>query len=232
MSVTAGATVTNARCSPCTSSPILVRTTPSRPFAELRFSYPDGPHDTEAMLVDGDGRFTFVTKGPDGGVIFQAPATVSSSEPNPLTEVGEAPQYVTDGTVLADGRMILKSYVAVFQVDPATHEIVASAATPPLKQGESVTEPLAGRGLLIGTEGQDSEVLRVPVPTELGRVPTITPSASAPASPSTNPSGASTAQPQAGENGNQQLLLFGGAGLVLIAGAGVAVAVRFRGRKT
>lgn len=197
-------------------------------YRTLQFSYPDGPHDTEAMLVDGKGRFTFVTKGAEGGVIFSAPAKLSSAEPNMLTRVGDAPPYVTDGTVLADGRLILRSYVAVFRLDPTSNEIVASAATPPLKQGESVTAPLSGRGLLIGSEGQRSEVLRVPVPSSLGRVPEITPPSSASAN---RPTPTSSPQPAPAEPAGSLLPLIGGGALAVAAAAGVLIALRRRGRK-
>ncbi|MFT4216291.1 MAG: hypothetical protein QM619_03780 [Micropruina sp.] len=195
-------------------------------FRALQFSYPDGPHDTEAMLVDSAGRFVFVTKDAEHGAIFRAPTTLSGSEPNPLTRVGEAPQYITDGTVLADGRMILRNYVAVFQIDPASYGVTAAAGTPPLKQSESVTAPLSGRGLLTGTEGKQSEVLRIPVPTTLGVVPSITP-----ATP--RPSGSVKPSPQPVQAQTYEtpgLLVYGTAALVVAAGVGAAAFLRRRGK--
>lgn len=195
-------------------------------FRTLQFSYPDGPHDTEAMLVDARGRFTFVTKGEERGEIFTAPAELSDSAPNPLTRVGEAPQYVTDGTVLADGAMILRSYVGVFRIDPATYQLVAGAGTPSLKQGESVTAPLSGSGLLIGSEGKRSEVLRVPVPSTLGVLPTIAP----PESPAPSESATPSPQPEQPEPSHSPgPLVYGAGALVLIAGL-VTLALRRRGK--
>ncbi|MFT4295308.1 MAG: hypothetical protein QM582_07840 [Micropruina sp.] len=199
-----------------------------QPFRALRFSYPDGPHDTEAMLVDSHGRFTFVTKGAEQGLIFTAPAQLSSTEPNPLTQVGEAPQYVTDGTVLADGRMILRNYVAVFRLDPASWQIVAAAGTPPLKQGESVTAPLRGRGLLIGSEGKESEVLRVPVPTTLGRLPTIANSPAVEPSASATPSASPEQHPDSGQTTG--LFVYGAGGLLVAAGLATVFLRRRGGR--
>jgi len=185
-----------------------------QPFRELTFSYPDGAHDTEAMMVAPDGRLLFVTKGPEGGIIFAAPANPTEASPNQLSRVGDAPQYVTDATYLTDGRPVLRSYVGVFVLDPTTFEVVARDATPGLKQGESVTKPLTGSGLLIGTEGEKSEVLRVPVPVAVGRMPTITPS---PATPSPIPTASASPPPDQQSSGL-------GINLPLVIGAGAAIA--------
>lgn len=194
-------------------------------FRSFQFSYPDGPHDTEAMLVDARGRFIFVTKAAESGEIFAAPAELSSVAPNPLTQVGEVPQYITDGTVLADGRMILRSYLAVFQLDPRTFRITALAATPTLKQGESVTAPLTGRGLLIGSEGKQSEVLRVPVPTRMDVLPTIATSVGPSPLESATPA-AHSESPQA--TTSSMLPLYGGGALLVVAGGLTAVVLRRR----
>ena len=54
------------------------------------FSYPDGPHDAETLLVDGDGRLFIVTKGAEGG-IYAAPSSPSRQGVNELERVGDAP---------------------------------------------------------------------------------------------------------------------------------------------
>ena len=139
------------------------------------FSYPDGPHDAETLLVDGDGRLFIVTKGVEGG-IYAAPTSPSRQGVNELERVGDAPAFVTDGTVLPDGRFALRTYVSVEIVDPDSYEVVARAATPAQKQGESITTTFDGKDLLVGSEGRRSKVLRIDVPTALDAAPT--PSAS------------------------------------------------------
>ena len=134
------------------------------------FSYPDGPHDAETLLVDGDGRLFVVTKGAQGG-IYAAPAAPSRQGVNQLERVADAPAYVTDGTVLSDGRFALRTYVSVEIVDPDSYEVVGRAATPAQQQGESITTTFDGKHLLIGSEGKRSEVLRVDIPAAVGEVP-------------------------------------------------------------
>ena len=64
--------------------------------------------------------------------------------------MGDAPAYVTDGTVLADGSIALRTYVSVEVVDPGSYEVTARAATPAQKQGESITTTIDGDGTARG----------------------------------------------------------------------------------
>ena len=41
----------------------------TEPALEVRFRYPDGPHDTEAILVDSTGKITLITKGRSGAIL-------------------------------------------------------------------------------------------------------------------------------------------------------------------
>jgi hypothetical protein len=108
--------------------------------------------------------------------------------------VGDAPPFVTDGTVLPDGRFALRTYVSVEVLDPDSYEVVARAATPAQKQGESITTTFNGRNLLIGSEGKRSEVLRIDIPTGVDAAPT-----SSASPPTTEPSPDATASPTAAE---------------------------------
>ncbi|HEY5981100.1 MAG TPA: hypothetical protein VIT41_15855 [Microlunatus sp.] len=151
------------------------------------FAYPDGPHDAETLLVDGDGRLFIVTKGAEGG-IYAAPASPTRQGVNELERVADAPAFVTDGTVLPDGRLALRTYVSVEILDPDSYEVVARAATPAQKQGESITTTFTGKNLLIGSEGKRSKVLRIDIPTGLGAAPT-----SSAVPPTTEPGSSPTA---------------------------------------
>ncbi len=157
-------------------------------YRAFDFAYPDGPHDAETLLVDDAGRMSVVTKDSDGAV-YRAPADPSRTRVNTLTRVADAPAYVTDGQVLHDGRVALRTYTAVHIVDPTRNFAeTARAATPFQPQGESLTENLADDGLLVGSEGQRSAVYAMPVPSGLPSIP------AAGATPST----VSTASPAAG----------------------------------
>lgn len=152
-------------------------------YKSYDFSYPDGAHDAETLLVDGDGRLFIVTKGVKGG-IYAAPTSPSRQGVNDLERVGDAPAFVTDGTVLSDGKLALRTYVSVDVVDPTSYEVTARAATPVQRQGESITTTFDGDALLLGSEGKKSKVLRVDVPTTIGDAPTPAESPAATSSPS------------------------------------------------
>lgn len=129
-----------------------------------RFTYPDGPHDAEALLVHpGSGRFLVVTKDVAGAGVYRAPRDPVTEDQgtNELERVADAPAFVTDGAYLPDGRLVLRTYSAVHVYDRVGHE-TGSEALPPQPQGESVA--VDGDALLVGSEGRRSAVYRVAVP--------------------------------------------------------------------
>jgi hypothetical protein len=160
------------------------------PYRSYDFSYPDGAHDAKTLLVDGHGRLFLVTKGLKGG-IYVAPKKPSRSGVNRLKRVANAPAYVTDGVFLPDGKRIaLRTYVSVEVLDSTSYQLVASAATPFQKEGESVAVSLDGRSLLVGSKGKRSQVMQMAIPTTLGPAPSAgnTPPKTRPPSPSASPS--------------------------------------------
>ena len=163
-------------------------------YKSYDFSYPDGAHDAETLLVDGDGRLYIVTKGTTGG-IYAAPASPERQGVNELERVGDAPTYVTDGTVLADGSIALRTYVSVEVLDPDSYEVTARAASPAQRQGESITTTIDGTALLLGSEGKRSKVLRIDIPSSLDEAPE--PSSQPPKTTSASPTTTSTADPTA-----------------------------------
>jgi hypothetical protein len=155
-------------------------------YRSYDFSYPDGRHDAETLLVDGNGRLFIVTKGVKGG-IYAAPQSPSRQGVNKLRRVADAPAFVTDGTFLPGGnRIVLRTYVSVDVLDASSYKTVASAATPWQPQSESVAVTLDGSALLIGSEGKRSEVLQIPIPKEIGQAPSA--GATPPRSPQPTPS--------------------------------------------
>lgn len=142
--------------------------------AWYRFTYPDGPHDAEALLVDPDGRLLVATKGISGQGLYRAPRDLVTEDQgtNRLRRIASVPSLVTDGAYLPDGRFVLRTYSAVFVYDRPGHE-VARADLPGQQQGESVAAD--GDRLLVGSEGVHSQVLAVPVPGGAGS-PSLAPS--------------------------------------------------------
>jgi hypothetical protein len=134
----------------------------------FRFTYPDGPHDAEALLVDpSTGRLLVATKALGGAGLYRAPARLVPEDvgTNRLERVADVPSLVTDGAFLPDGRFVLRSYTTAYVYDRPGHQ-VASAPLPRQPQGETVADgsPDSPGSLLVGSEGVDSAVYRVPVP--------------------------------------------------------------------
>lgn len=129
-----------------------------------RFTYPDGPQDAEALLVEpGTGRLLIATKSFGDAGLYRAPARLvpESAGVNRLQRVGSVPPLVTDGAFLPDGRFVLRTYSDLHVYDRPGHE-VAGALLPRQPQGESVA--VDGGSLLVGSEGRNSAVYRVAVP--------------------------------------------------------------------
>ena len=203
-------------------------TSEATPLLRLLLTYPDGPADAEALLVDTSRRRMFVvTKGLFGGAVYVVPSTgwngrtprrptVRSAR---LVRVGDVPVgLVTDGTVAPGGSVLLRSYTAVaafapFPVEPGDAGLapLASAGLPLQRQGEGLALTPDGRAVLLSSEGAGEPVLRValtaPVRAALSTsgtaasTPAPSPSASASASASAShrsPAPAGAAAPAAG----------------------------------
>lgn len=205
-------------------------------YRSYDFSYPDGPKDAAAMLVDPQGRIFIVSKGKPGG-IYAAPAQPSAAGVNRLTRVADAPAHVTDGTVLRDGRIALRTYQTVLILNPSTWQVSTRAELPHQPAGESITQSLDGSGLLVGSKGQRSVVDRVGIPTGRGDVPEGTKDAPGAAKPTEDPKAPEqpakpTPEPvedsgkSPGRNGTWVAL-----GLALVASLIAAAIVGLRGRR-
>ncbi|MEV6800105.1 hypothetical protein AB0M91_17400 [Micromonospora rifamycinica] len=175
-----------------------------------RLSYPDGPHDAEALLVGRDGRPVVVTKqGGEAGVYVptgppRAGATVpmrragqvrlpATTTANPYSFFGR--RLVTGGATAPDGRrVVLRTYADAFEFDVTDGDVVAAltGGTPrvvPLPdepQGESVSYSRDGRWLFTVSEsagqpaGTRPTVLRYALPGGAAS-PVPSPSVAAPA---------------------------------------------------
>jgi hypothetical protein len=172
--------------------PALGQTTGQASSWELR--YPDGPHDAVSLAVDpATGRVLVVTKGQSGGV-YALPVHPASTGVNRLTRLGAAPAVATDAVFLADrSALAVRTYLALFLLDPRDFHPVASAPLPVQPQGETIALAPDRHGLLAGSEGRHALVREVPVPplaattsppaTTSSRPPSAAPRATAPATP-------------------------------------------------
>jgi hypothetical protein len=190
------------------------------------FTYPDGPHDAETLLVDASGRLFVVTKDAEGAV-YAAPRQPSRSGVNQLTRVGDAPAAVTDGTFLPGGKRIaLLTYGAIEVVDAETYQRLGKLDIPVQAQPESITVSLDKSSLLVGSEGRRSRVYSIPIPTKESASPKPTPgkSSSTPTAESEPSDVPTDAEPSSGRSRAGTLMALGIAGIVAgISGAVVAL---------
>ncbi len=143
-----------------------------------RLAYPDGPHDAEAILLDGAGVPHIVTKEPFGPAgIYRPAGPLSSGETVPLEKVGSlalratntqggpmsgtvGSMLVTGGSVSQDGTMIaVRTYTEAYLFSAPDGDLVAALERPPLRislpgepQGEAIAWEPNGT-LLSGSEG-------------------------------------------------------------------------------
>ncbi len=102
--------------------------TPSLPVETLRFRYPDGAHDVEAMGVLPDGTILLVTKGRSAGILaYQLPASAWGAgevalaervDSLPITPAFGMGRSVTGMAISHDGRrVIVRTYRDLFPFD-------------------------------------------------------------------------------------------------------------------
>jgi hypothetical protein len=148
-----------------------------RPQRVVRLTYPDGARDAEALLADPrTGRLYIVSKALLGADVYRVPESVWPGRTTGTGAVAELEKVastgaslITDGTFLPDGRMLLRGYGTLYllpgpaQASGGRLRTLATAALPSQEQGESITVDAQGQ-VLIGSEGENSPVLRIPLP--------------------------------------------------------------------
>ncbi|WP_329120983.1 WD40 repeat domain-containing protein [Streptomyces sp. NBC_01465] len=134
--------------------------------------YADGPRNAEAMMVQPKtGRVYIASKKEDGGGLYIGPAKLSSSGTNVFRRIDDV-GWVTDGAFSPDGSYLaLRGYFSAAEYDwkPAAHGGDGGLGekhdvdAPWQGQAESVTYTADGSALMFGSEGADSDVVRVGV---------------------------------------------------------------------
>ncbi len=142
---------------------------------KLTFTYPDGPHDAEAFMVDPTtGQLSIVTKALDGAQVFRAPADLAPGSSTALTQVatvsfGYLPGLVTAADVSPAGDVVaLRTYTNVLMyqrpngqpLEAAFSQQVCLGAAPGLGtgpnqelQGEALGFTRDGKGYVTLAEG-------------------------------------------------------------------------------
>lgn len=185
-------------------------------------SYPEGHPNVEALLINPrtDAKF-LVTKGLFGGTVYALPTTLHTAQANvPKAVGGDVAGTITDGTFTTDGAYaVLRTYGSIYVLDPSTWSVLHSEDSPAEPQGESITAEASGHSLLVGSEGANSELIRVPY-----AKPAQKPGSSKPSSGAT---GGSTSSAAKDSVTIPPLVLVIGA-LVAAGVLGAAVAVRMK----
>ena len=151
---------------------------PSGPGGPVRavttkLTYPDGPHNAEALLVSPEGDLVIVEKSPTGtgGVYLLDKDRAKSATEAVLTRIAtltlpaEAGGLVTGGAFHpCEKRVTLRTYTAMFEYR-FTGGLETMFASPPTlipagrePQGEAVTYSANGRELLTASEGKRPSV--------------------------------------------------------------------------
>lgn len=182
-------------------------------------TYDSDSHNVEALLVNPrSGAKLLVSKGLLSGTVYALPPKLATDRANvAVAQDVTGPGTVTDATFTVDGKYeVMRSYTSIYLVDPADGSVLDTVRAPYQKQGETIAaEP---KSLLIGSEGADSELIRIPM---LSASPESVPTP--PGKPDATPEAAIDPEP---ESFAPMLLVFGAVGAAVVLGAGVAFWVK------
>ena len=150
-----------------------------------RFTYPDRPHNAEAILADPNSTQVWVvTKQSARGRMYALPRRLSPRQVNIARPVGREGAFVTDGAVSPDGtRYVLRDYVDALVFSGLPPGRNPQRVYLPLQlQGEAVTWTADGTALLVASE-RDDRLLRVDLPTAATAAASTTQQATASTAP-------------------------------------------------
>ena len=166
-------------------------------------TYVGGPRDAESVLYDArTGTAYVVSKALAGARVYATPPHVFDLDNARLRPVADAPTLATDATFLPGGDfVVIRTYSdATVYAYPSWDE-VATFDLPLQQQGESITAPRSGGVVWVGSEGDRSRVLAVPLP-PLSNDASSSPSTPGGSSTGSTPGGASTSDGSADASGS------------------------------
>ncbi|CCH29018.1 hypothetical protein ABZ816_36470 [Actinosynnema sp. NPDC047251] len=170
-----------------------------------RLTYPDGKHDAEALLLDGNGTPYIVTKEPLGSALVYRPTTaLSDTAPTPLEQVARVSisgtdtpggplqssvmtRVVTGAAMSKDGKVAaLRTYTDAYLFPVPDGDLAKALEIDPVRiplpnepQGESITfdpDDTLLSASEFGTQGATRSTIRaVPQATTLAAPTTTTP---------------------------------------------------------
>ncbi|MGZ5389891.1 MAG: hypothetical protein ACXWDH_07280 [Aeromicrobium sp.] len=132
-------------------------------------TYSNGPQDVEALIINPKTNKKYlVSKGDSGGEVYPLPDTLKTDSANTVKPLdAKAPVLVTDGTFSTDGRYaLLRTKIGLHVFDATDWRLVHGQSLPDQEQGETLAMETGGKSILIGSEGEDSQLLRLPFSAE------------------------------------------------------------------
>ncbi|SCX59831.1 hypothetical protein SAMN03159343_4010 [Klenkia marina] len=209
-----------------------------------RLTYPDGPHDAEALLLAPDGTPYLVTKEVLGtSAVYRPTAALDAGAPVPLEKVADLPLtltgtpggpvgragqlMVTGGAVSPDGAVLaLRTYTDAYVWPLNGSDVAGALATAPVRvalpespQGEAISFAGDGRSLLVTGEGLPARLAVLPAIGAVAPAAATAPADGSPADAAPAPAGTKLSPWTAGA-------ISVVAAAVLVAGVG-----RLRGRR-
>lgn len=175
--------------------------------------YTDGSRDAESMIVHPKtGRVYIIDKQEDGGHLYEGPAKLSTSGTNVFEPVKPVDLWATDAAFSPDGQQLaVRGYFGGIWYDWNGGDLKRKGRlSVPLGQGESVTYSADGTKLMLGSEGEGSEVVAQDAPGDGGS--------------SKSPSGGGSSASGEGDGGGNGTVKVG----ALAVAAVVAVVLGFR----
>jgi hypothetical protein len=166
----------------------LIALRPDGSTSIYRLTYPDGPHDAEALLLAPDGTPYIVTKEilgasgvyrpgvalVDGGTVALAKVagvnmTFTGTAGGPVGQAGQV--LVTGGAVARDGSAIaLRTYTDAYVWPLSGSDVPAALAAAPVRvplpdspQGEAISFTADSRNLVVASEKLPSDLTVVPL---------------------------------------------------------------------
>ncbi|MDQ3158284.1 MAG: hypothetical protein M3Q98_16450 [Actinomycetota bacterium] len=127
-------------------------------------TYSNGPQNVETLVISPKTNKKYlVSKGALGGEVYPLPDELKTGAPNTVTPLDvEVPLLITDGTFSHDGRYaLLRTTIALHVFDAADWHPIRKQSLPVQEQGETLAMEPGGKSFLIGSEGEDSQLLRL-----------------------------------------------------------------------
>lgn len=133
----------------------------SAPAEALHATYPDGPHDAEALFVDGGGRIYVVTKGETGPVaVYRYPDSPRPGAVSRLERVAELSDgkvgrndRITGADVSADGRWVALRTLRAVSFHPFGAVTGGGGGGEPVRFDLSAADEAQGEGIALGPGG-------------------------------------------------------------------------------